>query len=222
MLPSGMSTVVISVRGKAESRTAPEIATVRTSIEFDGPDRAAVTARTSKLGETIRGEVEKLVDGGTVSEWSSDQLSVWSSRPWNSDGEQLPLVHTASLAFRVTFSDLLELSSWVSGVSERDGVTIGGITWDLTPESRTRLERETAGRAVDDAVVRASAYAEAIGKQAVTPVQIADVGLLRDSPAESAGPLMGRAAAYSGQTDVKFQPKPVVVSAAVEMRFEAK
>ena len=72
-----MSTVVITVRGQAESRTAPEIATLHVSVEFDGTERAGVTERALRLGESIRGEIEQLVSSGAVSEWSSDQLSVW-------------------------------------------------------------------------------------------------------------------------------------------------
>lgn len=217
-----MSTVVITVRGQAESRTAPEIATLHVSAEFDGTDRAGVTERALRLGESIRGEIEQLVSSGAVSEWSSDQLSVWSSRPWNDDGEQLPLVHTASLTFRVVFAGLSKLSGWVSAIAEREGVKIGGITWDVTLESRKQIERDTAGQAIADAVERASAYARAIGKKTVTPVQIADVGLLQDSLTESAGLKLARATAYSGGTNVTLRPEPVVVSAAVEVRFEAE
>ncbi len=217
-----MSTIVITVRGQAESRTAPEIATIHVSVEFDGTDRSMVMDRTSGLGEVVRGEIEQLADGGSVSEWSSDQLTVWSSRPWNSDGEQLPLVHNASLAFRVTFADFPELSGWVSTIAERGGVKIGGITWDLMPATRKRIERETAGRAVADAIERASTYAAAVGRRGVTPVQIADVGLLQGSSAEPMTALMARSAtAYSGGTSLSFQPEPIVVSAAMEMRFEA-
>lgn len=217
-----MSTVVITVRGQAESCTAPEIATVHVSVEFDGTDRAEVMERTSLLGETIRGEIEQLADDDAVSEWSSDQLTVWSSRPWNSDGEQLPRVHTVSLAFRVVFADLSKLSGWVSAIAEREGVKIGGITWDLMPATRKQIEHETAGRAVADAIERASTYATAVGRRGVTPVQIADVGLLQGSSAEPVTALMARGAAYLDGSDLTFRPEPVVVSAEVEMRFEAE
>lgn len=218
-----MSIVVITARGQAESRIAPEIATIHVTVEFSGLDRTEVMQQTSGLGKIIREEVEHLVDDGTLSEWSSDQLTVSSSRPWNNEGKQLPPTHTASLAFRVAFVDLSRLSGWISTIAERDGVRIGGITWDVTPETRKRVERETVGRAVANAVERASAYAAAVGRRAVTPVQIADVGLLQDSSMEPVAPLMARSAtAYSGDTNVSFQPKPIVVSAAVEMRFEAE
>ncbi len=217
-----MSILVISARGQTESHTTPEIATLHVSVEFDGADRAEVMERALRLGEVVRSEIEQLADGGAVSEWSSDQLTVWSSRPWSSDGEQLPLVHTASLAFRVVFADLSELSGWVSAIAEREGVKIGGITWDLTPETRKRIERETAGRAVADAIERASTYAAAVGRRGVTPVQIADVGLLQGSSAEPVAALMARGAAYLDGSDLTFRPEPVVVSAEVEMRFEAE
>ncbi len=202
---------------------APEIAVARVAVQFDGPERTTVMARTSATSEALRLELEALAHSAAVSEWSSDQLAVWSARPWNDKGKQLDMVHHTSLTFRATFTDTAELCSWLSGVSERDGVRLNGITWDLTRETRTAVERDTAARAISETVERASAYAQAIGRRKVTPVQIADTGLLRDSAGPDAlVPMMARAAAYSGDVEVKLAPEPVVITASVEAQFEAE
>lgn len=218
-----MSKVVITVQGRARSEKAPEVATARVNVQFDGADRMDVMRRTTTAGEVLREEVKERETSGSVSKWSSDQLSVWSSRPWNEEGKQLGLVHHASLAFRVTFTDPAELSAWISHVSGLDGVRLNGITWDLTPESRAEIERETAARAVGEAVERATAYAIAIGRHTVTPVQIADTGLLQDTDTEfRAAPMMARGAAQSGEPEVELAPEPIVVVASVEAQFNAE
>ncbi|MFT0849074.1 SIMPL domain-containing protein [Actinomycetaceae bacterium L2_0104] len=218
-----MSKVMISVRGTAQSQIAPEIAIARVAVQFDGAERIGVMAKTSAAGEATRHEVEALAASGAVSEWSSDQLAVWSSRPWNDKGKQLNPVHHASLAFRITFADTTELSTWISSISERDGVRLNGVTWDLTRATRAEIERDTAARAVSEAVERATAYAQAIGRETVTPVQIADTGLLGDaSVTDFPAPMMARGASYSGDVEVKLVPEPILVSASVEARFEAE
>ena len=49
-----MSDVVITVRGEAERRVAPERAMVRASIRADGPERGGVVERVSPQAQTVR------------------------------------------------------------------------------------------------------------------------------------------------------------------------
>ena len=81
------------------------------------------------------------------------------------------------------------------------------------------------------AVERATAYAGAIGLNAVTPLEIADLGLLThgDTPAPAGGGMVLRAAKASFAMDagggapvVELQPEEIVVTAGVEARFIAR
>ena len=130
------------------------------------------------------------------SEWSSQRVSVWANRPWNNEGKQLALVHYASVEITATFTDFAALSWWVSDVAERDGVQVDGVTWRLTPATAKATEAEVAAQAVKVAVDRATAYAGAIGLATVTPLEIADLGLLTHRPeTPSPAPKMMRAMA---------------------------
>ena len=216
----------MSVRGEAETRLTPEIAIVQLTVQQEGPERSDVVARTSSLAEEIRHELEDLTEQGAISAWFSDQIAVWANRPWNNEGIQLDFVHYASLPIRATFTDMAELSGWLSTVAVREGLRIESVTWDLTSGSRRQVEQETATRAVVVAAERASAYAAAIGKQSVTPIHIADAGLLNDSSGgrelRLASPMMAKSAAYDSGVDLRFTPEPIIITASVEAQFEAE
>ncbi|MGK3952562.1 SIMPL domain-containing protein [Microbacterium sp. I2] len=224
-----MNDVVITVRGEHETRVAPERAIAHLTIKTEGPERGAVVERMAALTEPVRDDLASRKSAGTVVEWTSQRVSVWSERPWNNEGKRLAPVHYASVDFSATFTDFAVLSWWAGDVAEREGVQLGWIEWQLTPETRAVTERDVATEAVGVAVTRATAYANALRLENVTPLEIADVGLLSRQDRPESGPaprgLMAKASfaadAGSGPA-VQLQPEDIVVSAAVEARFSAR
>lgn len=220
-----MSDVIITVRGQHEQRVSPERAIAHVSAVADGPDRGTVVERVAALAFPVREDLSARTSAGTVAEWSSQRVSVWADRPWNNEGVQLDLVHHASVELTATFTDFMVLSDWLNDIAATDGLQVGPVEWHLTPDTRSRVEREVATAAVAIAVERAQAYAAAIGLGTVSPREIADVGLLSDSP-EAAAPRMNVKAAMAmdsaGSGAVDFQPDDIVVTAAVEARFTAR
>jgi uncharacterized protein YggE len=222
-----MSDVTITVRGEHEERIPAEVGVPRVSVRLDGPRRDAVLADASALAQQLRDELQALQQAGSVASWSLDRVSVWSDRPWSQEGKRLALVHHASLGARAEFRDFAALSEWVTRVSEREGITVEGVSWELTPDTSGATERAVASLAVRVAVDRATAYAAAIGLTDVSPLEIADVGLLSKPAQESApgAPKMLRAMMASDMGEapaVEFEPQPIVVGAAVEARFLAR
>ncbi len=216
-----MSDVIITVRGEHETRIAPEEGVVHLSVRCDGPERGPVVERIAAIAAPLREELAARQASGEVSEWSSQRASVWAERPWNNEGIQLPLVHHASVDVVATFTDFAALSWWVSAVAEREGVQVGGVTWQLTSATRRTVEAEVAAHAVQTAVSRATAYANAIGHASVAPLEIADVGLL-GRPEADPGPRMMRAMATDASPSLDFQPPDITVTAGVEARFAAR
>ena len=221
-----MSDIMVSVRGEHELRVAPERAVVRLTVTADGPQRGAVVERIAALAEPLRHELAAHESSGAVAEWSSERISVWADRPWNADGAQLALVHHGSIGLTAEFADTTAASDWVASVGLRDGVRVDGIDWRLTPETRAAREKEAATAAVGVAVARATAYASALGLSTVTPLEIADLGLL-GHPDQGGAPMpkMMRAAAFAdvgSAPDLGLRPADIVVSAAVEARFSAR
>jgi uncharacterized protein YggE len=223
-----MSEVTVTVRGEHEARIAPERATIRISVRTEGPDRASVVERAMRLTEPVRDSITSRNEAGSVVDWSSKRLSVRAERPWNSDGNRLAPVYYASIDLTATFTEASELSIWVSDVSPWEGVELGWVDWHLTPETAARLEREVAAQAVGAAVTRAQAYATALGRVEVIPVEIADAGLITPStPPAFAGVGKARGAAFamsaeSAPATMEYEPEEIVISATVEARFVAR
>ncbi|WP_439592405.1 SIMPL domain-containing protein [Microbacterium sp.] len=225
-----MSEVIITVRGEHETRVAPEEAVVHLSVRAEGPERGPVVEKISALTAPLRDDLAARKLAGGVSDWSSQRVSLWANRPWNNEGKQLALVHYASVEVTATFTDIAALSWWMTEVAQRDGVQIDNLVWRLSPDSARLTEGAVSSQAVRVAVDRATAYATAIGLSTVTPLEIADVGLLMrgggDAPQAPQPRMMAMAKASLDSAGaapaMEFQPEDIVVSAAVEARFSAK
>lgn len=221
-----MSEVTITVRGENEARVAPERATIHVSVRAEGPQRTDVVDRAMRLAEPVRSGIGERQDAGTILEWNSKRLAVRAERPWNDQGKQLAPVYYASIDFAATFTEASELSIWASEISSWDGVEIGWVDWHLTPQTRADLEREVASSAVGAAVQRAQSYAAALGLESVTPLEIADTGLISREAAPGVHMMKARGAAFSasaaGGPAMEYEPEDIVISATVEARFTAR
>lgn len=218
-----MSEVVITVRGESETRVRAEEAAVRVTVSTDGPVRGPVVERAQERAASVQDGLVAHLRSGEVSEWSSARVSVWSDRPWSSDGAQLPLVHHASVELSATFTDAGALSWWLGDVTESDDVQVTAVEWRLSRATRVRVESEVAATAVHVAVERATAYANALGLASVTAVEIADAGLLASRPETSAfTPARMMSATADAGASFSLQAPEIVVSATVEGRFRAE
>ncbi|MCZ4300755.1 SIMPL domain-containing protein [Microbacterium oxydans] len=221
-----MSEVTVTVRGEHERRVAPERATIRVSVRSEGPERTVVVEHVMRLADPVRRSITERADAGSIVDWTSTRLSVRAERPWSNDGKRLAPVFYASVDFTATFAEASELSIWASDISPWDGVEVGAVEWHLTPETRTRVEQEVAAEAVGVAVTRAQAYAGALGLEQVTPIEIADAGLISKAQGSAEAPLMkargGIAFAADAGPVMEYEPDEIVISATVEARFLAR
>src|SRR4051812_1247320 len=76
---------VITVQGSHSEWFAAERGTVQVSVAFDGADRAPVFEKATTVAAVVTAELGAMLDAdaGPVTWWSSDQVRVWSERPWN-------------------------------------------------------------------------------------------------------------------------------------------
>ncbi|WP_319450194.1 MULTISPECIES: SIMPL domain-containing protein [unclassified Mycobacterium] len=214
----------ITVRGSYAAFQQPERGTAHVSISYEGADMEPVYERVATDLEAVKASVLPLLDGerGPVTWWSAEQLRTWSAHPWNSDGEQLPLVHHASVGVQVKFLDFQALSRWVGQhVADTEGFRLARVEWALTVKRRDELAKEVRTRAVHDAVTRAQQYADALGLGTVVPVAIADVGMFKADGGFMAPQPRAMSAARS-VPDVEFVPADIEVAAEVDARFLAE
>jgi len=219
---------VIAVRGNAEERTDPELAAVTLTVGVSEPERDTALARTAQLRERVIAEIRDLDAAGALDSWAAGQLRIWSHRPWNNEGRQLPLVHQTSSEIEIVFTDLDRLGEWVSRVADAEGVDLNGVDWRLTEPTRRRVQELAQRAAVADAVAKALVYASALGLGTPTPVELADTGLLTAQPAPPAprvGMKFAMASLDGGGADgagTEFAPAELVVEASVDARFHAE
>jgi len=216
----------ITVRGCCSMSRSPERAIVHATISYEGPVMDPVYERVARDLESVKASISPIVDPdhGPVTWWSADQLRMWSNRPRNRDGGQLPLTHHVSVGVEVEFSDFAALSAWLgSHAAATEGFRVTTVDWKLTPASRDDVLREVRNRAVLDAVARAQQYADALGLGAIQPVAVADAGMLPDTAGAAGAPAVGqlrRAAAFAADgPDVELMPKDIEMSVDVDARF---
>jgi uncharacterized protein YggE len=215
----------ITVAGVAEIEQAAELGTVRLTVGTDGPDREGVVDEAADIHAAITTEIRTLEqeDGSPVTAWASNGIVVSSSRPWNQDGRQLPLVHSANADISVTFDDAARLSAWLGPISLRDSVTVNAVEWSLTDATTEAVTADVRVKAIKSAVRAAATYAAALALSGLTPVAVADPGLLDPTapqPGFAATPMSSSLRMKSAAPTTDFAPQPITIAATVHVRFE--
>jgi uncharacterized protein YggE len=223
-----MGGTTITVQGTASSWHDAERATVFLTVAHDGPEREPILRATTTVTDEVSTALRGLHgDDGPVTRWSADRISVWSQRPWNEQGRQLPLVYHASAAITARFRDSEALATFVERFAAVEGVTISSIEWDLSEETRLAVTTDVRRRAVEDAIAKATEYARAARLTTVEALAIADAGMLGDGQPGGGGMPLERmsfkaAAADSGGVALAFTPDRIQVAAVVDARFVAR
>ncbi|WP_040320296.1 SIMPL domain-containing protein [Aeromicrobium marinum] len=210
----------ITVRGSARASHQPDRAALHLAAVTDGPDRADVLARAAAVQAEIGGHLRELAGLRAVTTWSSDQVRAFGHRPWGDAGERLPPVQTAHVDVEAEFVDFERMAGFIDHWASQDGVEIGSITWDVAAADRRSYEAEVRRAAVEDAVVKAQAYADAVRRGRVVAVHLADPDMLGGASGP-VSPLMARMAESVDQ-GLTIRPRPVVIEVAVDAVFRAE
>ena len=215
-------TLEITVRGSAEQRFAAERATVTLASSIESTDKQQVYDDAVAVLEPLVMQLRELADRGAVSTWSSDQVRVYSHRPFEPDGTRGELQHVARLQIAAEFTDFERLSGFVDYWAGRDGIQIDGIAWDVTVRNRRAYETDVRKAAVDNAINKAQAYSDAVRRGRVTALQIADPGMLNGDGDQSPIPLMMASSVSSdGSSELDLTPDEIVIHVEVDAHFAA-
>lgn len=217
-----MSEVLIKVRGSHSVEVAPERGVVSAEVRFDGPAPEQVMERVRRGLHGVRTELERLEQEGAIKRLVIQRARTSAERPWHKDGKQLPLVHRASVGLWAEFVDFKALATWVGRTAGDEGLRVDHVSWQLTKESRLKVERDVRQEAVRQAKVRAQDYADALDLGPVAVRSINDVGVSREVTYASAAMDMEMAPAgarKSGAPDLAFDPDDISVYAEVEAAF---
>lgn len=215
-------TLEITVRGSAEQHFAPERATVTMAAAIEAADKQQVYDHAVEVLEPLVIQLRGLADRGAVSTWSSDQVRVFSHRPWSSEGSRSEMQHVARLQIVAEFTDFERLSGFVDYWAGRDGVEVAGVAWDVSARNRRAYEAEVRKGAVDNAITKAQAYADAVRRGRVSALHIADPGMLSGAGDQPPTPVLMRASASDeGRADLDLTPEDIVIHVEVDAHFAA-
>lgn len=222
-----MAETIITVRGEHEIEHPAELGVVRLTVAFDGSDREVVLRSMTERHTAVTTHLAELTDAtaGPITQWTAHDIAVWSYRPWNDAGTQLPPVYRGSAEVSATFNDFTRLAGWLSEISVLSGVTVGGIDWRLSRETERTVLRESRRTAVVLARTKAADYAESLDLALAYPIAVADVGLLIGSSSPDSGRFAASPrmlATGAGTPDLQLKPEDITVTAAVEARFAAR
>ncbi|MET0446839.1 MAG: SIMPL domain-containing protein [Aeromicrobium sp.] len=215
-------TLDITVRGSAEQHHPAERAIVSLAAAVEGHDKQKVFTDAVEIQEPLTAQLKDLVGLNAVATWSSDQVRVFSHRPWEGDGKRGVMVHVAKVHVRAEFTDFERLSGFLDHWSGVDGVEIGGVSWDVSAKNRRLYEAEVRKSAVDDAVAKAQSYANAVRRGKVVAAQIADPGML-SGPMETSGTPFFKASSFGDASgpELDLTPEEIVIRVEVDARFLA-
>lgn len=219
-------TLEITVRGSAEQRYTAERAIVSMAAAVEGLDRKQVFQDAVAIHEPLVSQLRELVELRAVGPWSSDQVRVFSHRPWEADGRRGAMVHVARVHVSAEFTDFERLSGFLDFWSGTEGVEVNGIAWDVSVKNRRAYEAEIRKAAVDDAVAKAQSYANAVRRGKVVAVQLADPGMLTHDPEGSGGfPMLAKAGfaeSSDGAPQLDLTPAEILIDVEVDARFVAE
>lgn len=217
----------ITVRAAAQGRRVPEIAvlTVRASSESHDQQQASSAAhqlmRTlSEQLRAIQAERPEIVDRLVIT-----SVGTRSWRPWNNEGKQLPLRHESAGRVQVALTDFELIAQLTQQWSSIEGLNLDAPQWELGDDSQRELEATVTIDAVKLCRQRATVMATASGFTTVTPLQVADTGLLERprAGADFAAPMAMAARGSAGGQDEGYDlsPRDIEVRVQVEARFRA-
>jgi uncharacterized protein YggE len=216
----------VTVRGEADRRYPAERAVVSLGLTVEGADKQRTFDEAVALQEPIAAQLRELVERQAVTTWSSDQVRIYAHRPWLDGDRRSDPVHTASVAVTADFTDFERLSGFVDYWSGRDGVEINGIAWDVLDRNRRGYESDIRKAAVENAVNKAQAYADAVRRGRVVAVRIADPGMLNRSDDQVSRPLARemKVAAFTdggGGAALQLTPADITIRVEVDAQFTA-
>lgn len=135
-------------------------------------------------------------------------------------------VYEASVGITATFRDFDSLSDFTTTMSMAPLASVRAVEWCLTDETQARLREDALKQSYKDALAKARAFAEAMDKESVKPVQVTQANdqpprLMAMGAARYAAAPMG--AGESGEEQrLTYVPEDVSYDVDCEVTFEVE
>lgn len=207
--------MIIKVSGRAERAVPPDLGVTHLRVEFSGPDKADVLAKTHETANWLAEQIDQL-PADEIVRFTSDGVSSYSYSPH--EKKKQAVVYEASCSFVVTFKDLAALSQRTASWSAVEGINHRWTDWDLTDERKAEVLAELLGEALDAAHRKAAAIAKHLGVGTPRVVEV------RESPGSShvAEGRMLYAAAAVGGAAFEARPDDLDLAHSIDVIFDAE
>lgn len=222
----------ISVQATHEETVRPEIGRLHARAHAEASDKNEVLRTATAVVQRLHTELKRLQEAGQVTEIVVRPITTSSWRPIVK-GRQAHPIFRAHAGIQADFTDFAALADLAAQLGATEGLELDYVEWRLTEATRRELEAVCLTKAVELARDRAVAMAAAAGAGEVTFVQLADPGLLGDSPsvrqslgnpgmaAPMSAMMRGAKMADDQLAGIELQPEDLTVSATVQARLTA-
>lgn len=212
-----METQII-VRGTGQSRTLPDRAVLRVTVDGEGGSREQAYEMATPLARQVDEVVASY--GEAVDRAMTGTLVVQPKTRWRR-GETVRTGWRASRTSVVEFKDFTRLGNLVAELVGAGG-EVHGPFWQLDPTNAAHAEARRL--AAEDARRRADVYAAALGLRVDTVAWVAEPGLrVGETPHQpvARGITLAAAAERGAAADnvIDISPDEMTVEAAVEVGF---
>lgn len=200
----------ITITGRAERSYTPQLAVLHLSVEGEGRDAASVVADVQQRAGALIQQLDEL-PATVLDQFHTDGVSTWSTN----DAKRT--LHRASCSIRATFRDTTEMAR-LSAHWAAHGVSIGHVSWRLTPQQREEAERSLIADALKEARAKAERIANELGATQCV------VEWVRDGSLPSPEGFSTRQMAFSGapaSEPIEACPEDVEVSVELTVGFRA-
>ena len=214
----------IAVHGAASASVPPEIAIARIVVEFTGADHPVIFARARQAHATVTTSAVALRDSNQVDRIVAPAVRGWVFDDWiQLDGrsEQKTTRYRAGSTIDIWFTDLAVLGAWLSEIVGIPGVEVRGITWDILDSTRDATMRHVRTEATQDAVQRASDYADALGLADVRLSGIFELLSQPEGETPPARPVVPTRGVARGESSLDLRPDNITLTSFVRAEFDA-
>jgi len=230
-----MAPTVINVQGKAKLYQLAERA--KLDLEVSSSDYEQATASTNVVAavSSLQNQLDEQCtrDASTgeisatapVSFYSIGSLTTSADDEYDEDHHNKTgkRIYRARSSVDVRFRDFGTLGEMVVVFATTPFVSLQGIEWKLTEEKQAALEDDAKLAALRNAIKRAAAYADVIGRPNVAPVKIDDTHFMyAEGRVMQTARKVASNASYGIGVGLDFEPQLVEVNATLEVEFHAE
>ncbi|MGW0734637.1 SIMPL domain-containing protein [Streptomyces sp. NPDC002851] len=211
----------LAVRGEARLEVDPEIARIGITVSARGTDRRSalddLTRRNTAVLDLVKTYTEAL------EHLETGAFSLTPELAKHTRGERVRS-YLGRVHITAELTDFTALGELTTRLADHDLTRVDGPWWQLRPDSPPHADARRM--AVQDAVQRARAYADALGTRLAALVELADIGA-ENAPygmeAQAYGGARMHTAAFAGSAEeappLDLEPQRQTVYAQVNARF---